>query len=779
MQILDKTNPVTGTSNPCNFLDEIKGYQHSVVFITVALILLFSLEPYAQNVPTSTKIDPLYRQLISESKNDKVLLNGAPFSSRVEATEGYAIKNGPMEKRYECIVYTNNAPALRGKGITINSTLPSFVTAWITLEQISEMAAMDFIKYIEAPRTDYLHNDVSVGNTGASLLHQGNLNNTAYKGKNVLVAIYDSGIDWDHFDFRDPNDTSKSRIIRIWDQTLTAVTGEAPPSGFSYGVEYTQTQINDELDGTPANIVRERDFNGHGTHVAGTAAGNGSAKTTRKYMGLAPEADLIIIKGGESSFSTNRIIDGITYLQNLATSLGKPLVMNMSLGGQFGPHDGTRSYEIAVDNFTASAPGRAVVISAGNDNGTNLHNRITLAGNATTAIVFNVPASSLGTDVFEYRLYSKDSSAVSATVIPPDSVVNVTANAGEIAEGLVLTDSFSVQLSNFVDISNNSRFVDVYVDRVGSNTKSPAGTWTLSITNNTANTLAIDGWLYYRNASFGPTSLVGGNSDYLVGSPGNANSAITVASFAGRNGWYSNAAVGAFTFPNTRVDSISSFSSRGPRRDEVLKPEIAANGELVVSSLSSNNTSYTSSSITDVGLYVKNQGTSMSAPVTTGAVALLMQANPAVTSAQIKGYITATANKDVMTELTATTPNPSWGYGRLDVFKAASAMFNCTPAERRTYQYDSSTRNAQEMGTTLSTQRAGVRFTPDINGKLGGVFFNTSTAATGLNLQVRANNAGNPGDLLGSVNIDSAQVARYSWNYVDLSNLNITTANGV
>lgn len=167
--------------------------------------------------------------------------------------------------------------------------------------------------------------------------------------------MFDTGIDWDHPDFRNPTDQTKSRILRIWDQTITPITGEVSPSGFAYGVEYTQSHLNDELDGTPTNYVREKDLNGHGTHVAGTAAGNGAALTSLKYMGVAPNADIVMVKGGNSSFSTNNIIDALTYFKNVANALGKPIVINMSIGGQDGAHDGSNPEEIAVDNFCTSS----------------------------------------------------------------------------------------------------------------------------------------------------------------------------------------------------------------------------------------------------------------------------------------------------------------------------------------------------------------------------------------------------------------------------------------
>lgn len=734
---------------------------------------------FAQTGAASNKIDLVFRLMLDRAKN-RTLYQGEelPPLLRIEPTTGFASKSSVPEERYDCIVYTSRPQSLRDSNIILNSVLPGFVTAWVTPTQIIQMSQMPDVRFIEAPKPVYLSNDVAIGSSGAALLHQGMLNNTSYKGKNVIIGVYDTGIDWDHFDFRDPVDTTKSRILRIWDQTLTATASEASPTGFPYGVEYTQAQINDELDGTPARVVRENDINGHGTHVAGTAAGNGAALPSRRYTGMAPEADIVIIKGSNTSFSDSRIIDGLTYLRNLAATLGRPAVMNWSLGSQFGPHDGTRPYEKAIDSFTNSAPGRVVAVAAGNDNGTNLHNRIILNANTSGSMAFAVPDST-ASDVFEYRIYSNNDSSVSATVTAPDGST-LTATPQQSVSLRVLSDSFAVLLSNQIDVANNNRYVDVYVSRNGTNNRRPTGTWTLSITNNTSNILTMDGWLYYKNGAFSATTVSGGNNDYLVASPANATSAIAVASYTGKNNWYSNAVpTGAYTFPTSRSDSISQFSVRGPRRDGVLKPEIAATGEAVISCLSSDAVaSFSNGSITEPGLYVKDQGTSMASPGVAGAVALLLQANPAATASQIKNLLMSTANKDALTEVVAPTPNPIWGYGKLDVYKAASLLFNCGPADRRTYKYDSSTRNAQEAGFGSTTQQLAIRFTPDISGKLGGVFFHTSTSTTSLVLQVRSASAGAPGPVLGTLNLDSNRIAKYSFNYIDLSELNIPVVTG-
>lgn len=744
------------------------------ISIFTLVLLMFVAE--AQTIRKIGKLDPAFQALVEQQHLSPSERN-LPTSYRIEPAEGYASRGAQVEKRYHCIVYTKNAKILRENGIIINSELPNFVTAWVTLEQMQYLATMAEVQYIEAPRENNYDNDTNLSASGAGLLHAGKLNNTPYKGKGVIIAVYDSGIDWKHADFRDSNDPSKSRILRLWDQTLTATGGETPPSGFSYGVEYLREQINDELDGSPTNLVRQRDIDGHGTHVAGIAAGNGSALPSRRYTGMAPEADLVIIKGGDGSFSESRVIDGISYLQQLANTLGRPIVLNMSLGSQFGAHDGTRAYEVAVDNFTASGPGRVAVKSAGNDNGRNLHNRIILGGGANSAVSFNVPTGTAGNDVFQYRVYANDASDISGQVTVPGTGETLTANAGQSVNSFVMAGNFRIWLVNGIDPANGDRYVDLLLQRNGSNTANPTGTWNLLLTNNTSNTLTLDGWLYYRNTNFSTTALVGGNSDYLISSPGNSTSIITTGSYVGRNNWYSNSSLSSLTITAARQDSISSFSSRGPTRDGLLKPEITANGQVVISCLSTD-ASYGSTSIAEIGLYATNSGTSMAAPGVAGAVALLLQMKPNATAAEIKNLLTSNSNTDNMTFLPGPIPNTTWGHGRLDVFKAASSLFNCTPAVRKSIHYDAGTRNAEESGVAFNTNRIAVRFTPDVSGRLANLSFHTSTTRTDLIVEIRTSAGGNPGVLLASINLPTNNLVTYSWNYVDLTSHNINVTSG-
>ena len=117
-----------------------------------------------------------------------------------------------------------------------------------------------------------------------------------------MVGVVDTGIDIFHHAFRNTDGTT--RILSLWDQTLTAQAGEAPPAGFTFGVEFTAATINAALT-SGASSFRSTDTDGHGSHVAGIAAGNGSASGnchgTGYYIGVAPAADLVILESGAAA----------------------------------------------------------------------------------------------------------------------------------------------------------------------------------------------------------------------------------------------------------------------------------------------------------------------------------------------------------------------------------------------------------------------------------------------------------------------------------------------
>jgi subtilisin family serine protease len=718
-----------------------------------------------------------------------ILLAGAPAAQKLhpffqQALTGRPHLEGALQtgSPYDAIIYTANPDAIRAAGVHVNSVFPQFVTAQITPRDIERLAGMSEVQYLDPGSVNYPVNDVSMPETGASLLHGGLVNSTHYMGQGAIVVIYDTGIDWKHSDFCLPGDGTKTRILFIWDQTLTPTAGEMSPSGLGYGVEYTKAQIEDEIDGSPAGFVREKDTNGHGTHVAGTAAGNGGT-FGGKYAGMAPMADIIVVKGGDNSFSESRMIDGMTYAQAKAGALGKPVVINYSIGGQGGPHDGSRSYEVAMDTWV-STPGRVVVVSAGNDGGDPIHIAGTIPAAGMTTFTFTVPTytptAGVDNDSFSFDAWFAGSPNVSTMVTSPTGIM-YTRGAGEFGDGPVTTDG-TIWLENITSTLNSEREVYLYVHDATTNVPK-TGTWTLAITNTSGGQVAYDAWLTSKTVGSASVALTGGGFDKTVGMPGTSAGAITVGAYATKWGWpvytgqfYSYSAA-------DRTGNITAYSSIGPTRDGRLKPDIAAPGQGISSALSSSvDTTGKFSSIHPGQRHQILSGTSMAAPHVTGACALLLGANPSLTAAQVKTLIASTANVDAFA---SGLPNNTWGYGKLDIVEAVAKSLNgAATVLRKTFAYDVAGSSQTRTLAGLLAKYA-VRFTPDVNGMLTGVQMNVTSNSNGIvgtgNMQyeIYSNSGGVPGTKIGnSVLVPLGMLCRGTYNYTQLLNANVPVTSG-
>lgn len=740
----------------------------------INIFSLFWVFAFAQNNP-SQKLDMVFQSLYSAkeaiaSKKSSIesVINQlpTPFKTEIAAPVN---NNKSGNVFFKSIIYTTSPNSLIAAGISVQSVQPNFVTALITVDDIDKLLSLNSVIKVKAPRTLSTFNDINVANSGAAMLHSGKLGNVAYKGEGVLVGVFDTGIDWKHPDFKSESDQTKSRILRIWDQTLTAVSGESAPAGFSYGVEYSKTQIDDELDGTPAGFVREADYYAHGTHVAGTAAGNGMALASRKYMGMAPAADLIIVKGGDGYFSTANMVDAFTYFNNVATALNKPIVVNISIGDIATAHDGTSPEETAINNFSNSANGRVVAAAAGNDGNRNKHIYSNIATNGTTNFTFTLGNNTSAGDLFAFIAYQNNNNSMAAILTPPSgSPVNI--NPGSNIDVQVLSSSFRVRAINDIDPNNGKRYFDLYIERVTGSTRDCVGNWTLTFNNSNTGPVDLHGWLYYNNGAVS-VNLVNADYNFLVSSPGNAEKAITVGSYVGQRTWFCEPCGTMYNFPTGNQDNISTFSSIGPRTDLVTKPEITASGQVVVSCLAQGVSVWPGYNV-DGTYYIAKQGTSMSSPAVAGAIALLLQVDPSLSATRVKELLTSNARTD---ELTGTIPNNTWGYGKLDIFKAAGKLKNCTApvVQNLHYEFDYST---SSIAYTIPVgEYTGVRFTSSEAGILGGIYFYTGTTISTLNVQVLASDQTT---LLGTISITADKLSKTAWQYINLSNLNIPVAPG-
>ena len=733
------------------------------------------------------KLDSNFENLLKEKSNIAKGKKIGKLSNNVTIVESQTlVTKDEIKTVYPAIVYTDNPSSLKDKGILVQSIVNNFATTLLTIEDIERLNNDPSIIAIQAPYEDSPTNAVSIEQSGASLLHRGFVNNTVYKGENVLVGIFDTGIDWKHPDFRDPNDPSKSRIVSIWDQTINPINGESSPNGFNYGVEYTKAHIEDELDGTPTNFVRENDINGHGTHVAGTVAGNGAGLPDRKHQGFAPNAELVVVKGGNSTFPSTNTINSLTYFKAVASALNKPIVVNYSIGGQGTAKDGTASHELAMDDFSNSGPGRVVVVAAGNDWGGNFHKKETVEPGSE--VTFEVEVSSNitnNTGIADFYIYSENGNNLVGTLTDPNGL-EVEFPISATTTHQVLNDTFEVKGYNWLSPSNMKRYIQFVFKRLDGTQGSTNGKYIFKVKNNDTTSSTIHG--YRMSPATGLTAtLTGGDNEYIVSSPGNSTEAITVANYFGRNLWHNNLNNSNYSISQTQgPEGIANTSNQGPRIDGVLKPDIAASGSVVISSKSAGQVIGTTSALypymSDNQYYMGKTGTSMASPGVAGATALLLQAKPTLTSKEVKELLTNSALKDVATGASA---NSRWGHGKLDIYKAVSTAVLPTKSEFETLLYDDKIVERKFFEATGMV--LGTILTPTKTGKLGSVSFLTRHNSTyknddtPLTIEIRKVTGNNiVGEVIGQKIIQNPVTSLQfgSWSSVDISDLNIQTTYG-
>jgi subtilisin family serine protease len=747
--------------------------QYFTLLLFFALLGLLCSQPAQAQTPLSAqevqKLDGEFQLMIRQAESSGAKIGAAPIRLPMLSQTTIGSKRAGEANRYPVILHADDAATLRSASLPVNSTLGSIATARLTLDEIRAAAQVDAVRFIEASGVSFPHNDEAAREVGARTLNNGAVNNTNYTGAGVLTCVVDSGIDFDHGDFMDAS--GNTRIRYIWDQTNSTL-GQTPAdrssnfSGLNFGTEYSSADID-------AGMVSQADTDGHGTHVAGTVASSGNAlvlsgsQTTPEHRGMAPDADIIIVKAGNASFSNANIIDAMTYCGTVAQDEGQPLVVNMSLGANSGPHDGTASLDLAVDAFTdgtpsngtldpGTAPNRVVVISAGNNGGSVQHVSGSIAAGASSTEPWTVdsysPQSGVVNDYFATQKWFDTADDVTITVTAPNGTDTATlAASGTSAQAnQVNTPSGSIYLESGVSSENGDRYVDVQVYDWEDTSTSPAaeitpadGTWQIEIQNNGASSVTYHGWTW---GSTIPGQYDNGNDQFTIGSPGSATSAITVASHVHRWHWSTSAGAYAYSSGFDNRDEISSFSSPGPLRNGAAKPDISAPGQGVISAYSQDMGTVSGSRVFDEdGMHRMTQGTSMSAPVVAGSVALLLQAaqqeGQTLTANEVKQLLTDNAIVDGFVTAEGAVPNVRFGHGKLDILAPVIELLNGTSDAERLVYHDNVSFGQTDTLTIGAAypEKLALRFTPSIDGVVTGTILHTdanfrSNTGTAVNL---------------------------------------------
>ena len=424
-----------------------------------------------------------------------------------------------------------------------------WLTARVPVERLPDIRAIPGVRAVEfAPRLSYSTSTMDEIRATGLRRRVDRDEFTGATGQGTIIGIVDSGIDFRHGDFVD-DVTGQSRILYLWDHAPTAGSSGAPPGTvggmrFDYGIECRQDRLG--RNGT----CPSRDRDGHGTHVAGIAAGDGSG-TNRgapryDYVGVAPEADLIVVRTNLSGAS---VVDGVAYIFARAEQLGKPAVVNLSLGTQSGPHDGKQGLSVLMDEL--AGPGRIIVAAAGND-GSNfglvgsLHGEATVARGDSGVIAFEMPNYTRGSqsddDLLVLQAFYSPQDTFTVTLERPDGTridlgfndaeasfgvaggvlaYNGTARGDSILGGFESSSGFSTSLTNYF-----TAFIGEWLD---GGTAPGVGTWRLIFrkTSGTGTGL-VNAYLPLVLLNTEPFFTTGGTNRRLVQSPADGERVIAV-----------------------------------------------------------------------------------------------------------------------------------------------------------------------------------------------------------------------------------------------------------
>ncbi len=535
---------------------------------------------------------------------------------------------------WELIIrYTGNVePIIISLGGKITKLLQGYAIVWLNENAISKLTDYEEIEYIEKPYP--LIFTVSNGKY-TSCIQEVQQGTTRLNGNGVLIAIIDSGIDYCHPDFI--TDSNTTRIVSLWDQTISG----NPPKGYSIGTLYTREEINAAIRiSNPLERIERLpsiDTSGHGTHVAGIAAGNGRASNGQN-KGVAPNSELLVVKLGSpkpNSFpTTTELMQAINFCITSAISLKKPLVINLSFGNSYGSHDGLSLLEQYI-NEVCNIWKTSIVIGTGNEGAQARHTGGHIKTGETTSIELAVPSSEFSFSMQLWKNYYDD---ISVEIISPSGNHTGPINSLLGKQSFVL-DKVQI-LIYYAEPRPFNSAQEIYIEFIPKDTFLTVGLWYIRLIGNAVVTGEYDIWLPSGSKLISNTRFTRPTPDTTLTIPSTAYRAISVGAYDATN------------------RSYASFSGRGyTRMTKYTKPELCAPGVNILSTAVN-------------GSYTQRTGTSMATPFVSGAAALLMQwgivekNDPFLYGEKLKAYLIK-GTKPLPGY--NTYPNSSVGFGALCV----------------------------------------------------------------------------------------------------------------
>ena len=470
------------------------------------------------------------------------------------------------------------------------------------------------------------------GMTESCIRSAQNENSFGLTGRGVIVGIVDTGIDFTHPAFIKTDGTT--RLLSLWDQT----TDGDPPEGFAGGREYSAEELNSALKSpNPYSIIPSSDISGHGTAVAGIAAGSSDV-----YTGAAPESDIIAVKvsSGRDDFTrSTRLMRGVKYITDRARLYGKPAAINISFGMNRGAHRGNSLFEEYLSS-AAYAWKNSIVVPTGNEGGAGHHFSGRLSsGEIKTVDIF----SAAGINGFYISMWKSFADEISAELILPSGRGSVTADPLIPEKTAVFPDytvfalygeptRYNADQELFFEIESASALPQSELFqlrlRAGNIADGRFEIWLPTVEEVTAGT-------YFANAENYASMTIPSTSDKV----------ISVSGY------------------NSLIGSIAEFSGAGYFDTSLPVPTISAPSVRITAPRSG-------------GGYDSFTGTSFAAPFVTGTAALLMELgivrgkSPFLYGEKLKAYLI----KGAIRNSNRSYPDPFFGYGRLCAQASAALL---------------------------------------------------------------------------------------------------------
>ena len=560
------------------------------------------------------------------------LLNLALSASEEEREKSLELDVGyyPIARTWEVIIkYSGTLGQVREIAERVVELSNEFAIVTVREDRLEALAGIEAVEYIEKPKRLFFQ--VENGRR-ASCMTSVQIRPPKLYGTGVLVAIIDSGIDYANLDFRNADGTT--RIYALWDQTIPG----NPPEGYVQGTEYTQEKINEALQQENRTermkIVPSEDRSGHGTAVAGIAAGNGRGSKGARYQGVASESGILVVKLGtprEEGFPrTTELMQAIDYVVKKAQRAGRPVAINISFGNTYGSHTGTSLLERFIADI-ANLWKSVICIGMGNEGASAGHTAGTLKENTEERIPLAVQMKETAINVQIWKSYHD---IVDISLISPAGV-----QIGPIPE-VIGTQRFVIGdteiLLYYGEPSPFHVSQEIFIEFLPKNSYITPGIWQFVLTPRKIVTGEYDLWLPSENVLNRGTAFRYPTERGTLTIPSTSQRVISVGAYD------------SLTF------AYADFSGRGGLEGE-SKPDLVAPGVDITAP-------------TPSGIYQTFTGTSFATPFVSGAAALMMEwgivrgNDPYLYGEKVKAYLRRGARPlPGFTEY----PNPQVGYGAL------------------------------------------------------------------------------------------------------------------